>query len=188
MSQPTLETERLILRPYAPEDAQRLTELIGDWKIFDTTERIPHPYTVEMAQEFIATNLDRSEPGGHSAFGIESRSEGRLIGGTGLTINDINRRASLGYWIGVEYWGHGYTTETAREMLRYGFEDLGLNRIEAQFLKRNPASGRVMAKAGMRPEAEFPEYALKHGVFEDVVQYVLYASEFAVARDSVETR
>lgn len=182
MDRPTLETERLILRPNRIEDAPRLAELIGDWKVYDTTERIPHPYTIEMAEDFIRKTPDQFEAGHHTPFAIEIKSERLLIGGSGLTINQINRRASLGYWIGVDYWGRGYTTEAARELLRYGFEDLGLNRIEAQYLKRNPASGRVMEKAGMRFEVDLPKYALKHDVFEDIGQYVLYADEFAAAK------
>jgi len=167
------------------DDAARLTELIGDWKIFDTTETIPHPYTEEMAREFIAGKPETPK-GQHKPFALELKSAKEPVGGIGLTVNSINQRASLGYWLGVDYWGQGYVTEAAREILRYGFEDLGLNRIEAQFLTRNPASGRVMAKAGMRFEVEFPNYALKHGVFENIGQYVLYADEFAASRNKAD--
>lgn len=182
MQQPTLETERLWLREWRPDDAPRLAEIINDPRIFDTTERIPHPYSLEMAEEFIAKKPDVFRDGGHLAFAIELKSSRLATGAVGLSVDQTNRRASLGYWLGVDYWGQGFVTEAAREVLRYGFEVLDLNRIEAQFLKRNPASGRVMAKAGMRFEAEFPKYALKHGVFEDVGQYVIYADEFAASR------
>jgi len=179
MQRPVLDTERLRLRPWHIDDAPRLAEIINDPRIFDTTERIPHPYSLAMAEEFISKKPEEFRAGDHVPFAIEIKADQLLAGAIGLTVNQTNQRASLGYWLGVEYWSRGYVTEAAREILRYGFEDLALNRIEAQFLKRNPASGRVMAKAGMRFEAEFANYALKHGVFEDVEQYVIYADEFA---------
>lgn len=183
MNTPSLETNRLNLRAWRIDDAQRLAQIIGDWKIFDTTERIPHPYTLAMAEDFI--NKTHQTPQATAAsFAIELKSQNLLIGGIALSINQINKRASLGYWLGVDYWGNGYTTESVRALLRFGFEELQLNRIEAQFLKRNPASGRVMEKAGMKLEIEFPKYAMKHGIFEDVAQYVLYASDFSASQES----
>jgi RimJ/RimL family protein N-acetyltransferase len=74
----------------------------------------------------------------------------------------------LGYWIGKPYWSKGYCTEAGKEMLRYGFIVLGLNRIHASYLSRNPASGRVMEKLGMIHEGTRRQHVLKWDVFEDV--------------------
>jgi RimJ/RimL family protein N-acetyltransferase len=79
----------------------------------------------------------------------------------------------------VPYWNQGYATEAARRVIAWAFEDLRLNRVYARYLLRNPASGRVMRKAGLRPEGTFPQDALKNGVFEDLGQCGLVRSEYS---------
>jgi [ribosomal protein S5]-alanine N-acetyltransferase len=80
-------------------------------------------------------------------FAITLAEDG-LIGAIGLMIQAAFARAEMGYWMGVPYWSNGYTTEAAAEVARYGFEELGLNRIHACYVTHNPASGRVMQKLG----------------------------------------
>jgi RimJ/RimL family protein N-acetyltransferase len=75
----------------------------------------------------------------------------------------------MGFWVGVEHWRQGYATEAAEALLRYGFDTLGLNRIYAHHMVRNPASGRVLEKAGMKREGLLRQRVRKWGVFEDVV-------------------
>jgi [ribosomal protein S5]-alanine N-acetyltransferase len=75
----------------------------------------------------------------------------------------------MGFWIGSDWWGQGYATEAARSVLRFAFEGLGLNRVYAHHMVRNPASGRVMKKIGMKQEGVLRQRVRKWGVFEDVV-------------------
>ncbi len=178
-NQPTLLTERLRLRPVAVDDMARLVELIGDWNIFDTTEAIPHPYTMQHAREYLTQCRTKFVNGEDLSFAIEQKNESGLIGCIALHLNQPNRRARIGYWIGVPFWNRGFMSEALTEILRYGFETLDLNRIDAQHLKRNPASGRVTDKAGMRFEVELPKYAIKHAQFEDIIQRVIYADEYS---------
>src|SRR6516165_10682544 len=117
---PVLETARLILRPYSERDIPELLPLIGSLEVARTTLRIPHPYTEQHARNFLV-NIQAEE---EARLGITLRMDGRLIGGVGLRLNSPHRHAELGYWLGVAYWGKGYATEAAREMLRYGFEGL----------------------------------------------------------------
>ncbi len=98
-------------------------------------------------------------------------SEGLLIGAVGLRIDDEDQRAELGYWIGKPYWGQGYCTEAAGAVIRFGFEQLGLNRIFAHHFARNPASGRVMQKLGMAHEGRLPQHVKKGDAFEDLELY-----------------
>jgi len=74
-----------------------------------------------------------------------------------------HRRAELGYWIGVPYWGKGYATEAARSVVNYGFSTLELHRIFASHVPANPASGRVLTKIGMRHEGRLLGHILKWG-------------------------
>lgn len=169
-----LETERLILRPFTLADAPDVQRLAGDRAVASTTLNIPHPYEDGMAEAWIRTHPEQFARDETVTFAI-TRRDGTLIGAIGLTINARFRRAELGYWIGVPYWGQGYCTEAARAVRDYGFETLGLHRIHATHLTRNPASGRVMVKIGMQHEGHLREHVEKWGVFEDLEFYGILA-------------
>ena len=93
-----------------------------------------------------------------------------------------HQRAVVGYWIGCEYWNNGYCTEAAGEIVRFGFEELGLNRIVSSHLTRNPASGRVMQKIGMKYEGCSPQQVRHRGRFEDLERYGLLRADFQASR------
>jgi ribosomal-protein-alanine N-acetyltransferase len=164
---PTLETARLKLRPYAEADIAELLPLIGTREVAATTLRIAHPYTEQDAKDF----LKLAEEPGRLWLAATLRSDGRQIGGIGLRIDEQHQHAELGYWLGVPYWGQGYATEAAGEMLRYGFEDLKLHRIFASHFKHNPASGRILVKLGMRHEGCQREHLRKWDQFVDSELY-----------------
>jgi RimJ/RimL family protein N-acetyltransferase len=149
-------------------DAPEVQRLAGDRDVASTTLRIPHPYADGMAEEWIGTHAAKFERGEGLSLAITFRSSGDLVGAVGLEISKEHARAELGYWIGKEFWGRGLATEAARAIINYGFESLGLNRIHAQHQTRNPASGRVMAKLGMRHEGTLRRHIQKWGTFEDV--------------------
>jgi ribosomal-protein-alanine N-acetyltransferase len=174
---PTLETERLILRPHNLADAPELQRLIGDRDIAFTTLNIPHPYEDGMAEEWIQARREKFEKGENIQFAIVHRVQGCLMGGVGLAIDKQNESAELGYWIGKPYWGQGYCTEAARAVLEYGFEVLGLNRVFSNHFTRNPASGRVMQKIGMKHEGHLRQAIKKWGKFEDWEVYGILRSE-----------
>jgi RimJ/RimL family protein N-acetyltransferase len=176
--QPTITTERLILRPYALSDAPELQRLIGESAVALTTN-IPHPYENGMAEDWINKQPDIYVKGTDINFAITHRREGYLIGGIGL--NNIFRpasRAELGYWLGVPYWGQGYGTEAARAVVGYGFEALGLNRIYAYHVDRNPASGRIMQKIGMSYEGRQRQHVNRWGFYEDALIYGILRDEY----------
>lgn len=177
-STPILETPRLKLRPYSNTDVAELLELIGTREVAATTLRIPHPYTEEDAHEFIAASQNESE----CRLAISLRSDGQFIGGIGLRIALQHKNAELGYWLGVPYWGNGYATEAAREMLRYGFEDLDLHRIFASHFKNNPASGRILKKLGMRYEGCQREHVRKWDQFIDSELYGMLRRDWDAAK------
>jgi RimJ/RimL family protein N-acetyltransferase len=176
---PTLETERLILRPFALEDAPRVQLLAGDREVASTTLRIPHPYTAVLAEEWIATHPKLMAEGKAIPLAIVLAASRELIGAIGLEIQTDHQRAELGYWVGTPYWGKGYCTEAARVMVRYGFDELGLNRVVAHYLARNPASGRVLEKIGMKREGLLRKHIKKWGTFEDLVAFGVLRDELA---------
>ena len=85
--------------------------------------------------------------------------------------------------MGKDWWGQGYATEAARAVLRYGFEELKLNRIYAHHMTKNPASGRVLAKIGMRREGLHRQAMRKWDVFEDVVVYAMLQQDWTSQRE-----
>lgn len=171
---PTLETTRLKLRPFSEADVAELVPLIGRQEVAATTLRIPHPYTEQEARAFLA----RCEGDDEVRLAITLRKDGSLCGGIGLRLAPEHHHAELGYWLGVPYWGQGYATEAARELLRHGFENLGLHRIFASHFKHNPASGRILVKLGMRYEGSQREHLRKWDQFVDSEIYGILRREW----------
>jgi ribosomal-protein-alanine N-acetyltransferase len=183
--QPTLETERLILRPYRLEDAAELQRLIGERDVVSTMTNVPHPYEDGIAEEWISDRKESFEKGKTVDLAITHRQEGYLIGG--ISLNDIDRqseRAEIGYWLGKPYWRQGYGTEAARAIVKYGFETLGLNRISGKHFVRNPASGHILQKIGMQHEGHQQQAFKKWGRFEDWELYGIVKSDYEKAAGS----
>ena len=175
-----LNTRRLMLRQLCREDIPQLLPLIGTREVAATTLRIPHPYTQDDALKFLEhcdALWDRREG---ARFGIFVREGERLCGGIGLDAKLNHNHAELGYWIGVPFWGKGYCTEAAREVLKFGFETLQLHRIHAGHFSNNPASGRILQKLGMKHEGRSREHICKWGEYLDVEIYGLLAREYRV--------
>jgi ribosomal-protein-alanine N-acetyltransferase len=175
---PRLETERLLLRFFDLSDAERVRELAGDKEIADRTTNIPHPYQKEMAEEWISTHQIKFESGECVHFAIILKATQELIGAIGLMIDKSFNRAALGYWIGKEYWNEGYCTEAARAVLEYGFNQLLLHKITSSHFARNPSSGKVMRKIGMKKEGFLKKHVAKSGNYEDLVVYGILRKEW----------
>ena len=180
VEQPILETDRLVLRPFGPSDAAGVQRLAGEWEIADTTLNIPHPYEDGMAEEWIATHKAKFEASQGCIFALTLRTSDDLIGAMGLMITRRFDHAELGYWIGKPYWNKGYCTEAARAVVAYGFTGLGLHRIHASHMARNPASGRVMRKLGMTQEGTLRGHAKKWDNYEDLVIFGILKEEWKV--------
>jgi RimJ/RimL family protein N-acetyltransferase len=174
MTLPVLRTKRLVLRPFTVEDAPRVRELAGAREIALNTLNIPHPYPEGAAEEWIRAHEQKIAEGMLS-FAID---DGALVGAIGLTVKRCDDAAEIGYWVGVPFWGRGYTTEAAAEVIRYAFEDLQLNKVYAAHFTRNPSSGRVMQKLGMRYEGTLRQQHKKWGEYVDVDFYGILRGEF----------
>ena len=174
---PTLLTPRLTLRPLNLEDAPIVQRLAGEWEIAETTERIPHPYENGMAEEWIRTQQQAFNKKESVALAITLKADSTLIGAIGFEIDQPYRCAEIGYWIGMPYWGHGYCTEAASEMLRYAFQDLGMKRVQGRTMTKNPASGRVLEKIGMKLEGITRQSIFRFDNFEDVAIYSMLREE-----------
>jgi RimJ/RimL family protein N-acetyltransferase len=180
--QPTLTTERLTLRPFVADDAFDVERLAGQRQIADTTLNIPHPYPHGGAAEWIRLHAPAWIDGTSATFAIVGQKTGALVGAISLIIKREHQRAELGYWIAVDCWNRGYATEATRRILDFGFETLGLHRIESRHLLRNPASGRVMQKAGMKQEGIERDLVMKWDRFESLALYSILEPEWRASR------
>lgn len=175
---PSLQTARLLLRPFELSDAPDVQRLAGDRDIADTTLNIPHPYKNGDAEEWISTHEPGFEKGELCNFAIVLSDTDELIGAIGLTVVKRFQRAEMGYWIGKPYWNRGYCTEACEAVLEFGFTELNLNRIYATYLTRNPASGRIMEKLGMTNEGLIRQHVIKWNQFEDIYLYGILKEEW----------
>ena len=175
---PTLQTARLILRPFEMADVPRVVQLAGERDIASTTILIPHPYAPRDAERWLAGHQAAFDTGHSLDLAICTRDPADLVGAIGLVFKPEDDRAELGYWVGKPFWGRGYATEAAGAMLRYAFEQLGYNRVSAYHFTRNPASGRVLLKAGLRPEGTWRAHIKKWGVYEDCEVYGILRREW----------
>jgi RimJ/RimL family protein N-acetyltransferase len=144
-----LETERLILRPFEPGDEEDIHAVYSDPSTFEYLGSEPKE-SIEDTREVLARVEQRLRERGLALGAAVERASGRVIGDCGLQHLEDGEQVEVGYRMGREYRGRGYTTEAARAWLTYGLDTLGLDRIVAVVRPENVASTRVMEKAGMR--------------------------------------
>lgn len=177
IQQPTLETGRLVLRPFRSSDADAVQALANDADVARNTLNIPHPYAKEDAVAWIESHPGQLESRQAVTYAVTAPAEGGVIGAVGLILELEHERAELGYWIGRPYWGRGYATEAARAVVAWGFSALALHRIHASHFPRNPASGRVLRKVGMRHEGSLRQHVKKWDEFLDLERFGLLRAE-----------
>ena len=165
-----LRLRRSIVRSWTTEDLASLVKYADNRKIWlNLRDLFPHPYTLEHAQEWLVRCSATSGPPHNLAI----EHAGEAIGSVGLSpMTDVARfTAELGYWLGEPFWGRGLATEALRRFTEYAFESFSFERLEAWIFASNPASGRVLEKAGYEREATLKSSAFKEGRFLDCHVY-----------------
>ena len=156
MNTPTLQTERLLLRPFTYEDAE---DVFSCWEsdpdvakyMFWTSHN-----DIEKTKEWITFEIGQIEKDDWYRFAIVLKDTDELIG-TGLIYFEEEVNAwEIGYNLGKKYWGKGYTTEAMKQIISFAQEELGITEIVGRYAKENPASGKVMEKLGFQFEKEIP--------------------------------
>jgi RimJ/RimL family protein N-acetyltransferase len=175
-----IETERLLLRPFAPGDFDALLDMhsrpdVARWLYWDP--RGEAETRVALQKKIAARALDA--PGDVLSLAAVLRSTGDLIGECNLNWNaNEHRQGEIGYLVHPDHQGRGYATEAARVLLRIAFEEVGLHRVEGRLEPRNPASARVLEKLGMRREAHLVENELVKGEWQSEVIYAILDREW----------
>jgi RimJ/RimL family protein N-acetyltransferase len=162
MEIPTFETERLILRPFAPEDAVPLHRILNQE---DVLKYFPGPGNppLERAERFVAHQIAQWSDVGYAWWAVDSKETGNLIGWNGLQWLPETEETEIGFLIGRDHWGRGLTTEAGRVGVRFAFETVGLDELIALAHPENVASQRVIEKLGLSfvEETEYFEMAVR---------------------------
>lgn len=140
-----LETTRLMLRRPTLADVKAIAVLANDRRIAENTRRLPHPYTMSDAEDFV---LAIAQSADENVFLIETHDRAP-IGMVGLDCSDADA-PELGYWLGVDFWKQGYGTEAARAVIDHAFETLQAERLVSGARVTNPASRRILEKCGFQ--------------------------------------
>ena len=174
-----LRTERLFLRPAWLEDAPELTRAIGQEPVVRMLARVPWPYREEHARAWIATPKDRRSP---TLLVTLPEESGRIVGACGL--HDKNGGTEVGYWIEPGYWGRGYATEALGGMLTLA-RLIGHRRLIGRHAADNPASSRVLRKAGFCPTGRArPFHSLGRRAAVEAPEYALDLAEVEHPQDA----
>lgn len=178
---PTIETDRLTLRPFRDDDLDDLYAFhslpeVARFVYWEARSR-------DETRDALAVKIRQAElvkEGEGLTLAAVLRDQGTVIGDVHLRwLSEQHRQGEIGFVFNPTYQGHGYAAEAAREMLRLGFEHLGLHRIMGRCDALNLASARLMERLGMRREAHFIENEIFKGAFGDEYVYAMLSREFA---------
>lgn len=157
------------LRPWRRGDVDALARRANDREVsINLRDAFPHPYTKADARDWIA-RASRQDPPRHFAITVD----GEAVGGIGFDpLSDVHRRtAEIGYWLGRDHWGRGLATDALRAAADYAFDTFDLVRLEAMVYAWNPASSRVLEKAGFDFEGRMRRRVTKEGRTIDALLY-----------------
>jgi [ribosomal protein S5]-alanine N-acetyltransferase len=175
---PTLPTARLRLRPFDDADAGDLFALHSNARVLRYWDAPPWRERAR-AERFIAACRQMEREGTGARLAVDQASEGAFLGWCSLNRwNPDYRSASLGYCFAEPAWGHGYATEAARALLRWAFDTLDLNRVQAETDTRNLASARVLEKLGFVREGRLREDCVVNGDVSDSWVYGLLRQDW----------
>lgn len=168
-----LKGSNFLLRPWRPSDLESLVKYANNKNVSRCLrDRFPFPYTKEDGEKWINVG-SKADP--QDSFAIELNGE--AVGGVGLMPgNDTARFTSeIGYWLGEPFWGKGITTEALKLLTKYAFEDRKFLRIFAGVADNNPASSKVLEKAGYILECRQKNASIKEGIVHDIFIYVIFS-------------
>jgi RimJ/RimL family protein N-acetyltransferase len=157
------------IRPWRMDDAESLARHANNRKVWlALRDLFPHPYTIQDAHQFLQRAISEQPT---TKFCIEVN--GVAVGGMGIHLGqDVHRHtATLGYWLGQEFWRRGIMIEAVAALTDFCFENFPLRRISAEVFANNPASARVLEKAGFIFEGRLKNYVIKDGELLDSLLY-----------------
>jgi RimJ/RimL family protein N-acetyltransferase len=171
-----LETERLLLRPYARDDAGEIARLLNDTEMARFLMVIPHPFVEFDARTLVKAAWRRLTGGrGFDLLITVKDGGGKPVGSVGVGLHNEGARGELGFWIGRDYWGRGYASEAARRMIEFATETLGVARLTGTVAADNEGSLAVLAKLGFAESGRGEKRVPSTGEMREVIFFELQA-------------
>ena len=175
---PILQSERLLLRKIELRDIENLIKYASNDKVSNNLFNYPNPYTEKDALARIAGINEGFKDKNRFAFVITIPPKDELIGEIGIRLETEHNKAEIGYWIAEPYWGKGIATEAVAAALKFGFEELKLNKIFATCFDRNKTSGKVLEKNKMILEGTLKQEYFFKGEYRDSLHFRLTRDEY----------
>ena len=171
---PEIETARLRLRQYTLNDLDKLTQILSNPEVMKYSPRgaIPQDKVRQVTQEILEFFITHWEQHGFGVWAVIYKQINQLIGHCGLNFLPNSPEVEVLYRFDQSYWNYGIATEATKASLRYGFEQVKLDRIVAITVPEHLPSRRVMEKAGLKYERDAHFYNL------DVVYYAVSREEW----------
>ncbi|PRC91578.1 GNAT family N-acetyltransferase [Solimicrobium silvestre] len=174
----TISTQRLLLRPMQPSDAAALFAIHSNEEVMRYWSSLPWT-SIEVAHERIARDLRAMQAGEYLDLAIVRIEDDLLIGSCTLfRLDEQCRRAEMGYALLHDAWGFGYMNEALQALLKFGFTELALNRVEADIDPRNTGSAKTLERLGFQEEGYLRERWIVDGVSSDSAIYGLLFSDW----------
>ena len=182
-----LRTERLLLRPLHAGDATEVHRLVNDWAVVRMLSRLPFPYPRRLTDDWIASTARQMEAGSgyHLAITGEEVGQEMVVGCVGLRLDGKPGTASLGFWIGRRFWGHGVATEAAEAVSRWALANLPIEKLVAHVAEDNLASLAVLRRIGFRDVGKGRERFLARGGEHPVTRFEATRTDMAPAAEPV---
>lgn len=161
------------LTSFRLEDKVNLIQYLNDKEVNNNTLVIPYPYTEKDAEEWLELVLNQEEKLGCLANWVIRDASGNLVGAIGRMLNGgkENHWDEIGYWLAAPFRGNGIMTRAVSAFTDYLFEHEGLVRVTAIVFPHNPASARVLEKAGFQREGYLHKHYKKDGKFLDGILF-----------------
>lgn len=168
---PVIETERLVIKPLAIDDADSLLEIFSDLEVMRYWNTAPWT-TIQDSLDFINESNDSMQRQESLILGVYLKSTGDLVGKCMLFSYDRgSKRAEIGFGLGRSCWGKGYINEAGEALIQYGFSSLGLRRIEAEIDPDNQSSANALEKLGFSREGLLRQRWEVNGIVSDSAMY-----------------
>ena len=175
-----IRTDRLLLRPFKRSDAPAMFGWASDHEVARYLRFVPHK-SVEESEKVISSWIEDETLPHSMNWAIVVRETDTVIGSAGvMTISPVDHKGEVGYCLSRSEWGKGYMSEALPYVLRHAFTYMGLHRIEAAHSLANPASGRVMERAGMHKECSCLRHYYKSSLngYQDSALYAVFSDTY----------
>ena len=171
-----IETERLILRPWSPGDLPAMHRILGNQDVSRPLNKVPYPLDIEWTRARLQYTLAKNNEGAKHSFALTLRESSAVVGlieigigppGSGGNNSNLSC-GTLGYWLCKNCWGFGLMTEAGEATVEFGFKELGLSQIKAQYRVGNDTSARVLLKLGFTRTGMSRKFSETLGTFTDI--------------------